>query len=293
MRQRLPEWIKRGIINTETTKRVRNILTAHKLNTVCDSARCPNKNECYSNNTATFLIMGSTCTRNCRFCSVNSGIPSLLDPDEPFHIAQAVEELGLKYVVITSVTRDDLKDGGAEHFAKTISAVKNISADIKVEVLTPDFQGNKDSILTVISAKPDVFNHNIETVKNSYSKVRPQAEYTRSLELLRFVKESAPDIYTKSGIMVGLGETFSDLKETLQDLKDNNCDIVTIGQYIQPTKQHVDVERYLTLEEFDDLKNLGIKAGLRHVESGPLVRSSYNAGNVVKNLSSCTCSTIV
>ncbi|MDD3013736.1 MAG: lipoyl synthase [Candidatus Gastranaerophilales bacterium] len=293
MNKRLPEWIKRGIINTETTKNVRNILNKHNLNTVCEGARCPNKNECYSNNTATFLIMGNNCTRNCRFCCINSAVPDPLEPDEPSHIADAVKKLNLKYVVITSVTRDDLDDGGANHFAKTIKAVKGLNPDIKVEVLTPDFKGNKESILTVIDAKPDVFNHNIETVSKLYSKVRPQAEYLRSLELLRQVKEYNPHILIKSGIMVGLGETLPDLIETLNDLKNYNCDIVTIGQYIQPTKLHIEVNRYLKPEEFENLKRIGKEIGLRHVEAAPLVRSSYNAGHVIESLLNITNPSII
>jgi len=285
MTQRLPDWIKRGIINTESTRNVRDILRLHNLNTVCDEARCPNKNECYSNNTATFLIMGDICTRNCRFCSIYSGIPKALNPDEPSQIAEAVKKLNLKYVVITSVTRDDLPDGGAEHFAKTIKAIKKINSEIKVEVLTPDFKGDKKSIAAVIDAKPDVFNHNIETIQKLYSSVRPQAKYSMSLELLRFVKNSDPEILTKSGIMVGFGETLADLTETLNDLNKNNCDIVTIGQYIQPTKDHIEVTRYVGPEEFVNFKKIGIKIGLKHIESAPLVRSSYNAGRIIQDLS--------
>jgi len=288
MRQKLPEWIKRGIINTETTRNVRNILRQHNLNTVCDGARCPNKNECYSNNTATFLIMGKICTRNCRFCSINSAVPDPLNTEEPYQIAQAVKKLNLKYVVITSVTRDDLVDGGAEHFAKTINEIKNINPDIKIEVLTPDFKGDKNSIKKIIETKPDVFNHNIETVQKLYSRIRPQAEYSRSLELLRYIKDSNPQIFTKSGIMVGFGETIAELTETLRDLKNNSCDIVTIGQYIQPTKDHMKVNRYLEPEEFENLKNIGKDLGIKYVESGPLVRSSYNASIVIQYLLSKT-----
>jgi lipoic acid synthetase len=287
MNERLPQWLKRGIINTETTKNVRNILKTHNLNTVCDGARCPNKNECYSNNTATFLIMGNICTRNCKFCCIESSIPQPLNDDEPLQIAKAVQKLNLKYVVITSVTRDDLVDGGAEHFSKTINLIRSLNPDVKIEVLTPDFNGDEKSILTVVKAKPDVFNHNIETVKDLYPNVRPQAEYPRSLEMLNFIKKTNPDIYTKSGLMVGFGETKDQITETLQDLHNNKCDIVTIGQYIQPTKQHIKVEKYIEPELFEDLVKIGKQIGLKHVVAAPLVRSSYNAMNVLQCLTEC------
>ncbi|EKE03441.1 MAG: hypothetical protein ACD_20C00203G0014 [uncultured bacterium] len=283
MRQKLPEWIKRGIIDTETTRTVRKILRENKLNTVCESARCPNKGECYSKNTATFMILGNTCTRNCRFCSINSGSPEPVNQDEPESIAQAVKQLGLNYVVITSVTRDDLEDGGATHFADTIKAIKNIDPKIKVEVLTPDFLGNLDLINIVIEAKPDVFNHNIETVKNLYATVRPQAEYMRSLEIIGYIKSKSPDIYTKSGLMVGLGETFKQISELFQDLKEHNCDIVTVGQYIQPTRNHLEVQNYLTPEEFEQIKQLALDAGIKYPICAPLVRSSYKAREIICN----------
>ncbi|OGI04341.1 MAG: lipoyl synthase [Candidatus Melainabacteria bacterium GWF2_32_7] len=281
MRQKLPEWVKRGIIDTETTRTVRKILRENNLNTVCESARCPNKSECYSKNTATFMILGNTCTRNCKFCSVNSGTPELINPNEPDLIAEAVKKLGLNYVVITSVTRDDLEDGGAMHFANTIRSIKKIDNEIKVEVLTPDFQGNLDSINVVIEAKPDVFNHNVETVETLYPKVRPQAEYKRSLEMIKYIKSENPEIYTKSGFMVGLGETFKQISELLQDLKEHNCDIVTVGQYIQPTRNHLDVFRYLQPEEFDHIKQLALKTGIKYPISAPLVRSSYKAKEII------------
>lgn len=284
MNRRLPEWLKRGIINTETTKKVRNVLKTHNLNTVCDGARCPNKNECYSNNTATFLIMGNICTRNCRFCSIEKSKPQKLNENEPLEIAKAVEKLGLKYVVITSVTRDDLPDGGAEHFARTINALRKSNNEIRVEVLTPDFNGDERSIMKVVKVCPDVFNHNIETVKELYSSVRPMAEYERSLKLLKLVKEINPEIYTKSGLMLGFGETGEQIEETLFDLYNNNCDIVTIGQYIQPTKQHIVVKRYLSPEEFENIAKLGYKIGIKHVIASPLVRSSYNANVILRKL---------
>lgn len=283
MRQKLPEWVKRGIIDTETTRTVRKILRENKLNTVCESARCPNRNECYSKNTATFMILGNTCTRNCRFCSVNTGLPEHVNPDEPELIAEAVKKLGLNYVVITSVTRDDLEDGGATHFANTIKAIKNMDPEIKVEVLTPDFQGSLDSINIVLEARPNVFNHNIETVKYLYPEVRPQAEYKRSLEMIKYIKSKNPDIYTKSGLMVGLGENFKQICELFEDLKEHNCDIVTVGQYIQPTRNHLKVHNYLTPEEFEQIKQLALKIGIKYPICAPLVRSSYKAKEIICN----------
>ena len=282
MHQRLPEWIKRGIIDTEKTRFVRQILKKHNLNTVCDSARCPNKGECYAKNTATFMILGKICTRNCQFCSVDTNIPELVNQEEPYMVAKAIKELDLKYAVITSVTRDDLPDGGAEHFANTIREIKNLTPEVKIEVLTPDFQGDKDAINKVIQAMPNVFNHNIETVKRLYRVARPQADYQRSLEFLSYIKsQDKPDIYTKSGFMTGLGETYDEIIELLLDLKKHNCDIVTIGQYIQPTKKHLKVEKYYTPQEFENLKHDAIKIGIKYPVSSPLARSSYKASEVL------------
>lgn len=281
MHQRLPEWIKRGIIDTEKTKFVRRILKNRNLNTVCDSARCPNKGECYAKNTATFMILGKNCSRNCRFCSVDTNIPEPVNPDEPKQVALAVKEMGLAYAVITSVTRDDLPDGGAEHFAQTILEIKKLSPEVKIEVLTPDFQGNHESIDKIIAAKPEVFNHNIETVKRLYPVARPQADYNRTLEFLSYIKGKSMDIYTKSGFMIGLGETYEEIIELLQDLKAHNCDIVTIGQYIQPTRKHLSVEKYYTPEEFDKLKEEALKIGIKYPISSPLARSSYKAAEVL------------
>ena len=282
MRQKLPEWVKRGIIDTEKTRFVRKILKENQLNTVCDSARCPNKGECYSNNTATFMILGNTCTRNCRFCSINSGLPEPVNLLEPELIAKATKSLNLDYVVITSVTRDDLEDGGACLFAQTIKEIKKIDENIKVEVLTPDFQGNKSSIDIVIEAKPDVFNHNIETVSRLYSTVRNQASYKRSLEFIKYIKQKNPDIITKSGIMVGLGEEDHEITETLIDLKSHDSDIVTIGQYIQPTRKHLEVKKYYTPEEFELLKHAALEIGIKYPIFAPLVRSSYKAKKCIE-----------
>ena len=272
---RLPEYLKRPIIDTEKTKTVRRILKAKCLNTVCEGARCPNKSECYSANTATFLIMGNVCTRNCRYCNISPARPEPLDKDEPKHVAEAVKELGLKFAVITSVTRDDLPDGGAEHFKKCIEEIRKIS-DAKIEILTPDFKGDKKALDIIIEANPDVFNHNIETVRRIFKTARPQGNYDISLEVLKYIKDNS-DIVTKSGFMVGLGEETDDIKATFSDLKNAVVDIVTIGQYIQPSKQHLEVAKYYTLEEFEELKKLAKKAGIKNYQIGPLVRSSYHA----------------
>ena len=255
MRERLPEYLKRPIIDTDKTRTVRKILKTKCLNTVCENARCPNKNECYTKNTATFLIMGNNCTRNCRYCNISCARPEPLDMDEPKHIAEAVKDLGLKYAVITSVTRDDLEDGGAVHFANCIYEIRNLCDDVKIEILTPDFKGNKDALDVIIKAHPDVFNHNIETVRDVFKTARPQGNYDISLDVLKYIKENS-NIITKSGLMVGLGETFEQIEGTMNDLKSAGCDILTIGQYIQPSKEHLEVSKYYTLDEYEDLKNL-------------------------------------
>lgn len=274
--RRLPDYLKRNIIDNEKTKTVRRILKTKCLNTVCDGARCPNKNECYEHHTATFLIMGNVCTRNCKYCNISTAKPEPLDKNEPKHIAEAVQELGLKYVVITSVTRDDLPDGGANHFAECIKEIRNLSPDIKIEILTPDFQRKDGALDIIIEAHPDVFNHNIETTRSVFKTVRPLGDYDLSLNVLKYIKQNS-DIKTKSGLMVGLGESIEDIEQTLIDLKNVECDILTIGQYIQPSKQHLEVVKYYTLEEFEELKRLAQKIGLNKYQIGPLVRSSYNA----------------
>lgn len=274
--RRLPDYLKRNIIDNEKTKTVRRILKTKCLNTVCDGARCPNKNECYEHHTATFLIMGNVCTRNCKYCNISTAKPEPLDKNEPKHIAEAVQELGLKYVVITSVTRDDLPDGGANHFAECIKEIRNLSHDIKIEILTPDFQRKDGALDTIIEAHPDVFNHNIETTRSVFKTARPLGNYDLSLNVLKYIKQNS-DIKTKSGLMVGLGESMEDIEQTLIDLKNVECDILTIGQYIQPSKQHLEVVKYYTLEEFEELKQLAQKIGLNKYQIGPLVRSSYNA----------------
>ena len=280
MHKRLPEYLKKPIINTKKKKNVRHILKRHCLNTVCENARCPNKNECYTKNTATFLIMGTACTRNCRYCNISCKKPEPLDTNEPLHVAQAVKDLDLKYAVITSVTRDDLPDGGAEHFAKCIEEIRKLSPDTKIEILTPDFKGDANALNTIIFAYPDVFNHNIETVKELFKTARPQGNYERSLNVLKYIKSNS-DIPTKSGLMVGLGETEEQIEETLYDLKNAGCDIVTIGQYIQPSKEHLEVVKYYTPEEFEKLQKLAQKIGIKHYQINPLVRSSYRAAEMV------------
>lgn len=280
MQRRLPDYLKRPIIDTDKTRTVRKILKTKCLNTVCENARCPNKNECYTKNTATFLIMGGDCTRNCKYCNINCAKPNPLDPQEPKHVAEAVQALGLKYAVITSVTRDDLPDGGAEHFANCIYEIRKICPDTKIEILTPDFKGNKNSLDLIIKAHPDVFNHNIEAVRDIFKAVRPQGDYNCSLEVLKYVKENS-DILTKSGLIIGLGETFEQIEQTLVDLKYVGCDIVTIGQYIQPSKKHLEVAKYYTPQEYDELKALAKKAGIKNYQIGPLVRSSYRAAELI------------
>lgn len=280
MRERLPEFLKRPIIDTDKTRTVRKILKSNCLNTVCEGARCPNKNECYSNHTATFLIMGSVCTRNCRYCNISCQRPEPLDENEPLHVAQAVKDLGLKYAVITSVTRDDLPDGGANHFAKCINEIRKISPNTKIEILTPDFKGNKESLNTIIKAHPDVFNHNIETARDIFKTARPQGNYDTSLRVLKYVKENS-DIKTKSGFMIGLGEDIEQIKQTITDLYSVNCDILTIGQYIQPSKEHLPVAKYYNPEEYEELKDIAKNIGIKYFQIGPLVRSSYNAAKLV------------
>lgn len=281
MRERLPEYLKRPIIDTDKTRTVRKILKANCLNTVCENARCPNKNECYTKHTATFLIMGGVCTRNCKYCNISCQKPEPLDVDEPKHIAKAVKDLGLKYAVITSVTRDDLPDGGAEHFAKCIEEIRKISPDTKIEILTPDFKGNIESLNTIIKAHPDVFNHNIEAVREIFKTVRPQGNYDVSLSVLKYIKENS-DIKTKSGLIIGLGENFEQIKETFEDLYNVGCDILTVGQYIQPSKEHYPVGKYYKPEEYEELKKLATSVGIKHSQIGPLVRSSYNAASLME-----------
>ena len=247
------------------------------MSTVCEEARCPNRGECFAKPTATFMILGRNCTRNCGFCSVSSLGPGAVDDKEPENIASAAKEMGLRYIVITSVTRDDLPDGGAAQFAKTIKAIREKMSSVKIEVLTPDFLGDRDALRTVLEAGPDVFNHNVETTARLYPAVRPSADYERSLSVLEHSKEIAPDIYTKSGFMLGLGETLDEAITILKDLRKVDCDFVTIGQYLRPTKENLPVVEYIRPEIFEDLRLKAFDVGFKYAASGPLVRSSMNA----------------
>ena len=285
-RPKLPDYLKRPIasLDNQQSKQVREILKRYNLNTVCDGARCPNKCECYSNLSATFLIMGKTCTRNCAFCNIEQQVPEHLDLDEPKNVALAIKALGLKYAVITSVTRDDLDDYGANHFCKTIFQIRKLSPDTKIEILTPDFCGSYESLNMLLQYKPDVFNHNIETVKNLYPKARQMADYNTSLAVLKYIKENSPDIITKTGLMVGLGESKDELYETFCDIKKAKVDILTLGQYISPSKKHLTVEKYYTISEFCELENLANKAGIKYTVFAPLARSSYKASQTYFNI---------
>jgi len=280
----LPPWIKSNELWSEQTNSVRKLLKDLKLHTVCLEARCPNLGECYSSGTATFLILGNICTRNCRFCAVEHGIPEKLDPEEPARVAKAVSILGLKFAVLTSVTRDDLPDGGAEHYAQTIKAIKKEVPGCYVEVLVPDFQGEEKASIKVLESSPEVFAHNVETVPRLYSKVRPKANYERSLTVLKRAKSIAPQVVIKSGFMVGLGEKRHEIQALLQDLRENGCEIVTIGQYLRPRLDLLPVSKYYTPEEFSEFKEEARKLGFTQVESGPLVRSSYHAEKLFREL---------
>ncbi len=272
-----PAWLRRKIPAGAAYEEVRALLKKSRLHTVCKEADCPNIWECFSQRTATFMILGNQCTRNCRFCAVAHGIPEPPDTDEPIRVAEAVFAMQLKYAVITSVTRDDLSDGGAFFFAQTICEIRKKSPDVMIEVLIPDFQGNKDALLKVADALPDVLNHNLETVQRLYSLVRPEADYYLSLYLLKQLKEYNPNIMIKSGLMLGLGETSEELYKTLSDLLDVGCNILTLGQYLQPTLKHLPVERFVPPDEFDEWRKTAVNMGFSQVASGPFVRSSYHA----------------
>ena len=275
---RKPDWIRvRMQANPEIT-RIKDILRRRKLASVCEEASCPNLPECFSHGTATFMIMGEICTRRCPFCDVAHGSPKELDHNEPGELAEAVQEMGLKYVVVTSVDRDDLKDSGAAHFAQCISSVRSLNPDTTIEVLVPDFRGRMDIAVEILSATPpDVFNHNLETVPRLYKKARPGADYKWSLELLKAFKSHNAGVPTKSGLMLGLGETNDEVIEVMKDLRAHNVEMLTLGQYLQPSRDHLAVERFVHPDEFDELARVGNELGFQHVASGPLVRSSYHA----------------
>jgi lipoic acid synthetase len=271
---RKPGWLKAKIVSPASYEQMKGALDG--THTVCEEGKCPNLGECWSKGTATFLILGDVCTRNCRYCNVNHGVPGKVDAHEPRKIAGIVKKLGLKYVVITSVTRDDLRDGGAKMFKETIKAIRKISK-AKIEVLTPDFNGDSEAIRKVLSAEPDVFAHNIETVERLFPAIRPGADFRKSLIFLKRIKEIDPKQITKSGLMIGLGETKGELIKTMRTLRMAKVDILTIGQYLQPRGDLVEVKKYYSPEEFEELKKAGYEMGFKHVESAPLVRSSYHA----------------
>ncbi len=268
------------VLKLSETHRVKKLLRSLKLNTVCEESRCPNISECFSCGTATFMVLGNVCTRGCTFCNVNRGKPEKPDRTEPYRLLDAVKRMKLRYVVITSVTRDDLPDGGASHIAQCIRLIKSNDENIRVEVLIPDFKGSFKALRTIIDANPDVLNHNVETVPRLYSKVRKGANYERSLEVLKKSKEIAPHILTKSALILGLGERWEEVEKVLADLLSVGCDILTIGQYYQPTLRHHRIERFYTLEEFEKLKDMAYSMGFRYIVSGPNVRSSYKAFEV-------------
>lgn len=278
---RFPEWLRKRLPSHGNIPVTRDLLGRLGLNTVCSSAMCPNQGECYAQKTATFMILGSRCTRNCRFCAVEKASPCPPDPSEPSRVAEAAASLGLRHAVVTSVTRDDLEDGGASQFVGVIRAIRERKPGTTVEVLTPDFRGRKRSIDAVAGEAPEVYNHNIETVSRLYRRVRPGAGYRRSLALLERVKKKQPRMLTKSGLMVGLGETPAEVKQALADLRSVGCDIVTVGQYLQPSPRHLEVAQFITPETFDEIKKTALAMGFSHAVCGPFVRSSYRAYEAV------------
>jgi lipoic acid synthetase len=280
-RPRLPEWARKPATHFESLNRLKSELRARNLHTVCESARCPNIHECFHRGAATFMILGNLCTRGCGFCSVPKGNPRLhdmqLDASEPANVARMAAEMRLRYVVLTSVNRDDMEDGGSVHFAATVRGIKSALPEARVEVLTPDFNGNLDAVARVLDAGPHVFNHNMETVARLYRRVRPQANYQQSLSVLRFARRHRPDVMTKSGFMAGLGETPAEVEQLLRDLRGQDVDVATIGQYLQPTRRNLPVAEYVAPPQFDRYRDFGLSLGFKMVFSGPLVRSSYMA----------------
>lgn len=277
MQQGKPDWLKVKLQGLGKLAEIKDMLKRLSLHTVCEEANCPNIIECFGKRTATFMILGRICTRNCTFCNVTNGDTQTIDPEEPHHIAQAVKELDLKHVVVTSVTRDDLPDGGAEHFVQVIEKVKQLNKNIIIEVLIPDFQGDHEALAAVIQAKPNILNHNVETIPRLYPTVRPQAIYQRSLDLLENVKQLDNEVYTKSGIMLGLGEKHEEVVALMEDLREKDCDLLTIGQYLAPSSKHHPVVEFIHPDIFEQYKDIGYDLGFKYVASSPLVRSSYNA----------------
>jgi len=279
--QRKPQWLLKKIERIPETRHVKHLLRDLGLNTVCEEASCPNLSECFSRGTATFMIGGDRCTRRCHYCDVTTGRPNPLDPTEPRRVAEATRRLNLKYVVVTAVARDDVRDGGAAHFAATIRNIRQLVPDVQIEVLIPDFKGQLAALQAVVDAQPDVLNHNIETVRRIFDDVRPQGDYDRSIELLQRIKLLAPDMLTKSGFMVGLGETTDEVFATMHDLRTVGVDLVTIGQYLQPTKTHVNVAEYVPVERYTEYRHYGQELGFRATFAGPFVRSSFHAGELL------------
>jgi lipoic acid synthetase len=279
-RERLPSWFRQRYVGQEAVDDMEELLKALRLHTVCESARCPNVGDCFSRGTATFLIMGNICTRDCTFCAVDKGKPLPLDSEEPEHLLEAVEKLGLCYVVITSVTRDDLADGGASHFARTVELVHARRPETLVEVLVPDFCGSLEALAVLVHARPEVINHNMETVPRLYSQVRPRADYRRSLALLEGVKKLDPEIVTKSGLMLGVGETRDEVLTVMRDLRDTRCDLLTLGQYLPPSAGHHRLARYVSPDEFREFETIGREMGFAGVAAAPLVRSSFKAADL-------------
>ena len=284
-RLRKPHWIRAKFPGGPEVQRLKQILRDNRLHTVCEEASCPNLGECFGHGTATFMIMGDICTRRCPFCDVAHGRPNPLDTDEPANLARTIKAMNLRYVVITSVDRDDLRDGGAGHFVACIQAIRQARPSIQIEILTPDFRGRMDVALALMQeAPPDVFNHNLETVPRLYKQARPGSDYVYSLDLLQRFKQSHPQVPTKSGLMLGLGEDLDEVKDVMRDLRGHQVDMLTLGQYLQPSAHHLKVERYVTPEEFDALREYGEQIGFSHVASGPMVRSSYHADAQAKDL---------
>jgi lipoic acid synthetase len=280
---RKPDWIRVRVPASPEINRIKQQLRDHKLHSVCEEASCPNLGECFSNGTATFMIMGDICTRRCPFCDVAHGRPNPLDENEPVHLAEAIADMGLRYVVITSVDRDDLRDGGAGHFVACIEETRKRSPNIEIEVLVPDFRGRMEVALDILEqSPPDVFNHNLETVPRLYKQSRPGSDYQWSLDLLKQYKSRRPDVLTKSGLMLGLGETFDEIVEVMKDLRAHDVDMITLGQYLQPSKDHLPVDRFVEPSEFDELGRIAKEMGFQRVASGPLVRSSYHADKQAK-----------
>ena len=279
--RRHPDWLKVKIGGGEKFVKIKSLLRNAKLHTVCEEAKCPNIAECFGCGTAVFLILGDTCTRNCRYCNVKHGKPLPLNQDEPRDVAESVKKLSLKYTVITSVTRDDLVDGGASVFHETVKEIKKLNKNCKVEVLIPDFKGSKEALKKVIDTQPDVINHNIEVVEELFPEIRPEGSYKTSQDVLKNIKEINKYIKSKSGFMVGLGENKEQILKTMQDLRKADVDFLTIGQYLQPTRQHAKIKKYYTPEEFSEFKKIALALGFKHVESGPLVRSSYHAEKAI------------